>query len=217
MHRRRFMFNGIRWLWYRIVEIVVIKCRPVKAPTIPTEIKVDIDGEDNDIGLTANDVSDINIIRDIIVRRRIDLQARLRADPVFIRYITVIGLYKPIMSPAKLCKFVRDITVRRVSKLIMCFTYFARYHAIIIPARTSKGIKADTVGAKAEKHDILSDPSVLVNYSDTLKNVSISSLIPGDTHYVKMASWIDPILEDGVLTILQAYDAVQTGDSLEVR
>ena len=39
---------------------------------------------------------------------------------------------------------------------------------------------------------------------------------PVTAHSVKMAYWIDPVLEDGVLTIRSVYSATQTGDELEV-
>ena len=39
---------------------------------------------------------------------------------------------------------------------------------------------------------------------------------PVTAHSVKMAYWIDPVLEDGVLTIRSVYGATQTGDELEV-
>lgn len=214
--RRRFMFNSCRWLWRKITEKVILKSSMDQAPTKAIEIDDSIGNPEDDISLTANDVSDLNIIRATFVHRHIDLQARLRAYPVVIRDITIIKIYNMIMAPAKICKFVRKQTIERVSNLIMCLTYLTSYKVHIIPILTANGIKADTVAVKCKNQKINSNSSVLVDYSDTLENVSINSIVPIDTHYAKIAYWIDPILEDGVLTIVQSYDAVQTGDILEV-
>lgn len=216
MVRRRFMFNTCRWLWRKITEKVLLKCSLDQAPTKSIEIEDSVENPKNSGTIVSKDVTDLNMNRGIITQKLINLQARLRADPVFIKNIVFIRSSKIISIPVKLFRIVKDHAVERVSDLMRCLVYLTSYIVDITVIRTVKGVKADAIPISSEKREGKTVDNVGVDYVDTLEYVSIDSTIPKDTHYASIVCWIHSILENGELTISQVCSATQIGDILEI-
>lgn len=141
------------------------------------------------------------------------LKGYIRAGISYIKPVAVFCAAAVIVSPSVIIKAIRGITAACKAVAKTAATVAMRRFDSFTDTCTATGNVADGEELTAEKLTAAEVMAAAVGADGAFVEVASE---PVAAHSASMAYWIEPVLENGVLTIRSVYSATQTGDELEV-
>lgn len=138
-----------------------------------------------------------------------------RAACVYIKQLFMGLKAKAIAAPGRIARYVEAIKVGRTSKAIAADSSIAasRDNAFLL--------ESEAVGCTAPAIDTTVESIVVESVSATAIPAAVTAMeiqkATTTTHGAKMATWIEPVVIDGVLYLRQAYSATVENGVLVVR
>ena len=216
MLRRHWLLGFDSFYWWISGKGWIRSAKSAEFNHVPaTDLEIDeAISFDNDVKPTADPASEIKSTKINRMIKTIGLQAYIKVEPVFNKAITVgrkIGL---LSSPGAVGKYIEILRLGRKSLAVQARGVIARSYNKFVSGYKAIALKADTSGGVATKYlnngkeaGAVSGEGIFVNIDNSIDDGSSA----------KIVYWIDPVVEDGILYIRQAFSASRNGSELEVQ